>query len=164
MKKKLLVVFCTCLLLFSCAQIQSRSLILKPFKKSSSFILLPFENYTETPLAGLRVSSIAYGVLVSKGYNVIKYGLEEDKDLTSKDIKTLMEKAKNLGYKYAITGTVNEFRYKPGIDGEPVVSITLIIYDLNKEKPIYIATGAHSGWTYESVGITAQKILKEIVP
>jgi uncharacterized lipoprotein len=36
--------------------------------KNKTLVVLPFENYTETPLAGLRIASIAYAVLNSKEY------------------------------------------------------------------------------------------------
>lgn len=164
MWKKCLFLLNICFFLISCSQIQNKATLLEAYEKNSSFILFPFENYTETPLAGLRVSSIAYGVLVSKGYNVIRYEVKEDKDYSPENIKTFLNQAKAMGYKYAIVGMVNEFRYKTGIDGEPAVSITFVIYDLDKEKPIYIATGARSGWAHESIGTTTQKILKEIIP
>lgn len=164
MIKKRLILFCFWILIISCSQIQSKSDLLTSYEKKSTFILLPFENYTETPLAGLRVSSIAYGVLISKGYNILKYEIKEEKDYSAEEIKNFIKEIKKLGYNYAVTGTVNEFRYKTGIDGEPAVSVTFIIYDLEKEKPIYIATGSRSGWAHESISTAAQKILKEIVP
>ncbi|MCS6958417.1 MAG: hypothetical protein RMK75_08210, partial [Aquificaceae bacterium] len=41
-------------------------------KDGPTFVVLPFENNTETPLAGLRVASITEGVASSKGYNLRK--------------------------------------------------------------------------------------------
>jgi hypothetical protein len=58
--------------------------------KNKNIIILPFENYTETPLAALRLSSIAYGVFSSKGYNVKIYNDSNDKDYKPEEIKTLI--------------------------------------------------------------------------
>jgi predicted component of type VI protein secretion system len=132
--------------------------------KGKNVIVVPFENYTETPLAGLRVASITYGVVASKGYKVNIYNLKEDKDLKPEEIKTLIDKAKDENYDFAITGSVNEFRYKTGIDGEPAVSITVKIYDLKNDKVVYSAVGSKTGWSHESLTTVSQKILNKLVP
>ena len=132
--------------------------------KNKTIVILPFENYTETPLAGLRIASIAYGVLNSKGYNAKNFTINNEKDYKEEEIKETISKLKEENYDYAITGTVNEFRYKTGIDGEPAVSITLKVYDIKNDKVIYTAVGSKTGWAHESLTTVAQKILNKIVP
>ncbi|WP_028950949.1 hypothetical protein [Sulfurihydrogenibium subterraneum] len=132
--------------------------------KNKTIVILPFENYTETPLAGLRITSIAYGVLNSKGYNAKNFVINNEKDYKEEEIKEIISKLKEENYDYAITGTVNEFRYKTGIDGEPAVSITLKIYDIKNDRVIYTAVGSKTGWAHESLTTVAQKILNGIVP
>lgn len=132
--------------------------------KNKKIIVIPFENYTETPLAGLRVASITYGVMTSKSYNVINFNVKDDKDYKPEEIKSMIEKAKNENYDYAVSGSVNEFRYKTGIDGEPAVSLTLMIYDLKNDKVVYSAVGSKTGWSHESLTTVAQKILNKIIP
>lgn len=136
----------------------------KPATSGPVIVVLPFENYTETPLAGLRVSSIAEGVVSSMGYNLKKDLVYiEDKEYTQKEIQEFMKKLADKGARYVVTGSVNEFRYKAGIDGEPVASITLRIYDLKTGDLIYTATGSMSGWHYQSVSILTQKILASLL-
>lgn len=150
-------------LLLSCASVVSVKNVSLP--KSSAFVVLPFENNTETPLAGLRVASIAEGVAVSKGYNIKPKVYGENKEYTWPDIQNMIKELKDRGdIDYVITGSVNEFRYKTGIDGEPAVSITLKIYDLKEDKFILINTGSKTGWSHESITTVAQKILQAILP
>lgn len=132
--------------------------------KNKVLVILPFENYTETPLAGLRIASIAYGVLNSKGYNAKNFTINNEKDYKEEEIKEIISKLKEENYDYAITGTVNEFRYKTGIDGEPAVSITLKVYDIKNDRVAYTAVGSKTGWAHESLTTVAQKILNKIVP
>ncbi len=132
--------------------------------KNKVITVLPFENYTETPLAGLRVKSIAEGIMTSKGYKIVPQQLNQDKDYGYNEIKNMIEKLKESNVDYAITGSVNEFRYKTGIDGEPAVSITLKIYDIKEGKEIYTSVGSKTGWSHESITTVAQKILNKIIP
>ncbi len=132
--------------------------------KNASFVILPFENHTETPLAGWRVSGIVEGVFSSKGFNVKEIFHDIPvKDLSSEEIKELIKKAKIKNIKYVITGYVNEWRYKTGIDGEPVVSITLKIIDTEMEKPVWIGVASKTGWGHESVGTVTQKLINKMV-
>lgn len=84
------------------------------------------------------------------------------KEPSEGDLKKLFEEAKKRA-NYVIFGSVNEFRYKTGIDGEPVVSITLRVYDTKTERIIYTGTASASGWAYESLGTIAQRILNNLV-
>lgn len=132
--------------------------------KNKVITVLPFENYTETPVAGLRVKSITEGVLASKGYKIVFQQLNQDKDYSPSEIKNMIEKLKESNIDYAITGSVNEFRYKTGIDGEPAVSITLKIYDIKEGREIYTSVGSKTGWSHESITTVTQKILNSIIP
>jgi TolB-like protein len=81
--------------------------------KDKKITVLPFENYTETPLAGLRVKSITEGIVSSKGYKLSITNVNQDKDCSPEEIKKLLQELKESNIDYAITGSVNEFRYKP---------------------------------------------------
>ncbi|MCS7263106.1 MAG: hypothetical protein N3C13_05370 [Aquificaceae bacterium] len=135
-------------------------------KEGPTFVVLPFENHTETPFAGLRVASIAEGVASSKGYNLKKVSLPyEQKEYTTEDLKKLLKELQNSNEAdYAITGSVNEYRYKAGIDGEPAVSITLKVYSIKSQRVVYTATASKSGWYYQSVSTLAQRIINRILP
>ena len=147
-------------LLFSCARVVNQTPILKD--KASPYAVLPLENFTETPYAGYRVASILEGVLASKGYGLIDrvWGFVE-KEYSNKDVEKLKEEAKRKGARYLIYGSVNEFRYKTGIDGEPAVSITLFIYDTKENKIIRTISISGSGWVHESLGTLTQRLINK---
>ncbi|RMH79968.1 MAG: hypothetical protein D6674_05970 [Acidobacteria bacterium] len=157
------VVLTIAILTYGCASVVNTQRGTVP-SKDSKFIVLPFENYTETPLAGLRIGSMVYGVMVSKGYKAELAKIQQDKDYKPEEIEQIAEGAKRAGYDYAVMGSVNEFRYKTGIDGEPAVSITLKVYELKSDRVIYSAVGSRTGWSHESLGTVAQKILNNILP
>ncbi|MFX6409724.1 hypothetical protein ABTG43_19290, partial [Acinetobacter baumannii] len=49
----------------------------------------------------------------------------------AKDDAKAIEWAKAQGARYAVTGTVDEWRYKVGVDGEPAVGIALQIVEVD---------------------------------
>ena len=133
-------------------------------KKENSFVVIPFKNNTETPLAGLRASSIVKGVLSSKGFNIKDIFTDiPDRDLTDREIKSLLQESKNKGIRYAVVGDVNEWRYKTGIDGEPAVSLSIRIIDLETGETVWIGTGSKSGWGHQSLGVVAQDLINDIL-
>lgn len=147
----------------SCARIVTSKQYLN-LPSENKIYVLPLENLTETPLAGRRVASILEGVLRTKGFKVESriQGLEE-RDYSAKEILKLMGKIKEKSVRYVFSGSVNEYRYKTGIDGEPAVSVSINLYDLHKDKIIWSSTGAATGWSYESLGTVTQKLLNNLI-
>ena len=129
--------------------------------KKEKFIVLPFENNTETPLAGIRASKIAEAVLISHGFNITEK-IYKQKEYTAEEIKNLLKKAKEEGYRYAVLGSVNEWRYKTGIDGEPAVNLTMRIVDLTNNKTVWSGVASKSGMGYSSIGTLAQDLINEL--
>jgi hypothetical protein len=146
------------LLIVGCTRVvnQTPTLLIK----GQPYAVLPFENYTETPYAGYRVASILEGVLASKGYNLIpRFWSIRDREPSEEEIEKLKESAVKNGARYIVYGSVNEFRYKTGLDGEPAVSITIFVYDTKENKVVKNVTVSGSGWVHESLGTLAQKLL-----
>ncbi|SFV56677.1 Extracellular Matrix protein PelC [hydrothermal vent metagenome] len=135
---------------------------------NKKYAIASFWNYTETPMAGLRVATIVESVLAknSVALSSLISGSEEMESVKSKEdfLKAKKEKAKVLGAKYLIMGDVQEWRYKTGIDGEPVVSFSIYIIDLQNDKVVFNGVGAKSAWGYKSIGIVAQEIAQELIP
>lgn len=161
------LVYIIAFFLSSCASVSVISTEKNQLVPSGVFVILPFVNNTESPLAGQRVAYIAEGVAASKGYK-LRFDIykPEAKEYTYEDIEKVIEQLRNRNENidYVITGSVNEFRYKTGIDGEPAVSITLRIYDLKNNKVILTNTGSKTGWANESIGTVVHKILISIMP
>jgi hypothetical protein len=65
---------------------------------------------------------------------------------------------------YALTGAVDEWRYKVGIDGEPAVGLTLQIINLTDgDRVVWSAAGSKSGWSREALSAVAQKLIKDML-
>lgn len=137
-------------------------------EKNTKWALLPMENHTETPQASLRMEAITETILRVKGaMNLEKYpsNLAQDSLFEPADAKTVeaaINWAQQSGARYAVTGTVNEWRYKTGVDGEPAVGVTIKIIDLQTRQVVWDAAGARTGWGREAVSATAQKLLEDL--
>lgn len=139
------------------------------FSKSDTWVILPIANNTETPQAGQRAASIAQSLLSAYGYaNLTRYP-------TSADDETLFDPAKpdaqqnalnwarQQNAHYALSGAVNEWRYKVGVDGEPAVGITLDVLDVQSGKVVWTSTGSRTGWSRDAVSGVAQKLERELL-
>ncbi|MFL9925601.1 penicillin-binding protein activator LpoB [Herbaspirillum lusitanum] len=131
--------------------------------------VLPFANHTETPQAGLRAESIAENILRANGLANLRHypaalnneTLFEPMDRKQMDAALEWARAENLTY--ALTGTVDEWRYKVGIDGEPAVGLTLQLVEVSSGKVIWAATGGKSGWSREALSAVAQKLSRTML-
>ncbi|WP_297444307.1 hypothetical protein [Desulfurobacterium sp.] len=127
--------------------------------KNTTCAVMPFVNYSETPLAGESAASITFGVLKAKGYKVSKAFDLKEEDLNSTEIKKLEQQLKTSGYTCAIGGYVNEWRYKTGIDGEPAVSVTIYVENLKTENVTSTLTVSGTSWGHKSIGVLYQELL-----
>jgi hypothetical protein len=131
--------------------------------------LLPIANHTETPQAGARCEAITEAVLRTMGFTDLeRYPAELGADALldpaeRKLAEQAMAWAKTREARYAITGSVEEWRYKVGVDGEPAVGVTLSVLDLKTGRVIYSASGGKTGWSREAVSAVAQKLVKEML-
>jgi hypothetical protein len=130
--------------------------------------ILPMANHTETPQAGRRAEAITEAVLRTLGVRELeRYPTELGGDaLLEPAERKLSEQAaawaRSQGVRYAVSGSVEEWRYKVGVDGEPAVGLVLTVTDLQSGAVIYSATGAKSGWNRETLAGVAQKLVKEL--
>ena len=124
---------------------------------NSTIAVYGFKNFTDTPMAGQRGASIAVGVLNSKGYRVIDSIKDEESKLSNLQKLAIRQKAK-----YLLDGSINEWRYKTGIDGEPAISLTMRLIRAKDGKVVWSATGSRSDWGTASVGTTAQELIQDM--
>ncbi|HET9114337.1 MAG TPA: penicillin-binding protein activator LpoB [Burkholderiales bacterium] len=138
------------------------------FDKNVKWALLPMENHTETPQAGLRMEAIIETIIRVKGamsletYPSSVTGDSVFEPTDDKTVENAIVWAQQTGARYAVAGTVNEWRYKTGIDGKPAVGVALKIIDLETHKVIWDAAGARTGWGREAVSAVAQKLLENL--
>lgn len=139
-------------------------------ERSANWAVLPFENHTETPMAGNRAETIAAAVLHSRVTggvhrfsgsatgNDSPFGASQP----SNDDAALTW-AKEKGATYALTGSVDEWRYKVGVDGEPAVGVALRIVDVNTGATVWSGAGGKSGWSREALSSVGQKLIRNLL-
>lgn len=131
--------------------------------------MLPFANHTETPLAGNRAEAIAQALLHARGVGRIQRyptTTQQEALFDAGDAKRQQEVlawAREQQAKYALTGAVDEWRYKVGVDGEPAAGVTLQIIDVASGDTIWSGTGGKSGWSREALSGVAQKLIRDLL-
>lgn len=120
--------------------------------------IFAMKNYTDTPRAGERASNILEGILLTKGYTVISHVSQSN--LSFEEMQKI---AKQDDAKYFFHGGVSEWRYKTGIDGEPAVSLTCVLYKTKDAQVVWSATASDSDWGTSSIGTTAQNLLESMI-
>ena len=170
MKKLLMtgLTFLACTLLAAgCTVIdRTREAQLDPAVK---WVLLPMANHTETPQAGLRAETIVEALLRSKGVlQLERYpaSLGADALFDPAERKTQEQAlawARTQKARFAVSGAVDEWRYKVGVDGEPAVGLSLSIVDLDSGAVVYAAAGGKSGWSREALSAVAQTLLRDLL-
>lgn len=140
-----------------------------PVAQNEAWALLPFVNNTETPYAGERAESITAALLYSRGVQRLeRYGVESKPDETAMDRGERRQAealawAKQKNVRYALAGTVNEWRYKVGLDGEPVAAIALQLIELPEGKVVWSGTAGKSGWSRDAVSSVGQQVLDSLL-
>lgn len=170
--KKLIITLCAVFIGISmqsgCTHLESGKSV--QLKSTDHWALLPLQNLAETPRAGEQVETILQGMLLNQGITELAVYTNVDGDdlaLLLDDDKRI-EKAKlwasEQGLRYCITGSVQEWHYKTGLDGEPAVGITLRILDMHQEaQPIWSSTASRTGWGAENLTETTARVLKTLL-
>jgi len=152
--------------LSACSTMIHKQEVTLPLDKK--YAIASFWNYTETPMAGLRIATIVESVLAKNSLTLssLVAGSEEIELAKSKKefLKAKKIQALALGSDYLIVGNVQEWRYKTGIDGEPVVSFNINVINLKNDKIVFSGVGAKSAWGHKSIGVVAQEIAMELIP
>ena len=138
-------------------------------ERNAPWVVLPFANHTETPLAGNRAESIAQALLHAKGVGQVRrYPASTQQEALfdageAKRQQEVLAWAREQQAKYALTGAVDEWRYKVGVDGEPAAGVTLEIIDVASGNTLWSGAGGKSGWSREALSAVAQKLIRELL-
>lgn len=132
--------------------------------------VVPFSNHTETPLAGERAMSITAAVLESRGvYNLAVYKNDHQGRILfpgMNKVETeegLMRWARSTNARYMLTGSVNEWTYKVGLDGEPVVGVSMQVIDLANGRIVWTAVGSQNGGSRTAVSTVGQELINRLI-
>lgn len=139
------------------------------FASDQRWVMLPVLNYSGEPRAGERAEAMLGTLLHMKHVNTLAHYPDTtgDDGLPELNERTRLTQAeywaKIQGFQYGLTGTINEWRYKSGLDAEPVVGFTLQIIEIKSGHVVWSSSGARSGWGRESLSGNAQKVLRNLV-
>lgn len=154
-----------CMLLIGCTTI-NHSAQIEPICPNSRWAIAPFANNTEVPQAGNRAMSITANVLRSKGVlNIATYPVSNTcNQLTlcpnaALSPEAVMRWAEENNIHYVMMGTVNEWQYKVGLDGEPVAAVALQLYDAHTRRVVWSAVGSKIGSSRSGLGNVAQFLI-----
>ena len=154
-------------LLLSACSTQSSQTDVK-LSRTGSWVLLPLVNLAQAPQAAEGAEQILFSVLAANGLTVTpapqqqqpadEFPLED-----SQRFQQALQWARQRGDTYAITGSVEEWQYKSGLDGEPAVGITLRVIEPASGRILWSASAARAGWSRESLAGAAQTVLESLV-
>lgn len=136
---------------------------------TSPWIMLPAINNTETPQAGGRLDSIASSLMRARGINLSMYstaGQGDDGVFDSADRRQqqqALERVSKQGYHYAMAGSVNEWRYKMGSEGEPAAGISFSIIDITTGNVVWSGSAARTGSSESAVSAMAQDLVNSLL-
>ena len=154
-------------LLSACQTITSSNRVI--VSSAENWALLPIANLSRTPLAGNRASALVETHLRARGVN----NLEVYKAPANQSVIALLDEAGQLndakqwaiqnGFRYGITGDVQEWSYKNGLDNEPSIGMSLKFVDLQSDQVLWTASATRTGWGYSNLSSTANKTIEELL-
>lgn len=151
-------------LMAGCAVIQSEDSA--PIPSDSTFAVVPLTNLSQSPQAGEQAASILAAIMRAKGSKNVTLFLPENRNPllfdNTEQRKDAIEAAQQQGADYLVTGTVEEWRYKSGLDGEPAVGVTLEIRTEDGQTIVWSGTSARTGWGRESLSVAGHKVIDEL--
>ncbi len=132
--------------------------------------IVPFTNNTEVPQAGYRAMSITKGILESNGVqtmNTFKANQTCNQLIVCPNANPSQEQimtwARHHHLRFVMVGAVNEWVYKVGLDGEPVASVALQLYDVPNGRMIWNSVGSKIGTTRSGLSTTGQQLIREML-
>ena len=159
-----------CLCLAACSSTVVNYSSFRPIDHQAKIAVIPFSNYTETPLAGERAMSITAATIESNGFfNVLVYQKEDKNNAILLDMSKnvsrnkMLEWARKTGARYAMTGSVNEWTYKVGLDGEPAIGVSLQLIELSSQRIVWTAVGSRSGNPRMALSTVAQQLINTML-
>ena len=140
-----------------------------PLNPQARWVLLPFGDYGETPQAGERAEELASSLLrVRWNIDLPRYpDTKESVALVDIDERQRYEKAlqwaRAEGFVYGLAGSVQEWRYRNGSEGEAAVGLSLRVINIQTGRPEWLATGSRSGFGAQTVNGVAERLLRTMV-
>jgi hypothetical protein len=140
-----------------------------PLNARARWVILPVINYAETAQAGERVEALLDTILRRDGLSTLdRYppAKDDEAQLMTGDRRRYEESlawAHSQRFDYAVAGSVEEWRYKSGTDGEPAIGVSLTVVNLSTNRTVWSASGSRVGTSSENASGTALVLLSELL-
>lgn len=140
-----------------------------PLRVSARWVMLPVANYSEAPQAGERVEEMLETVLRKAGVDSLGHyppPKEDETHLVMSDRQRYEEArawAKTQPFDYGVTGSVEEWRYKSGLDGDPAVGVSVRVVDMRTDRVVWSASGTKTGGGGNNASGTALELLTALL-
>lgn len=131
-------------------------------------VLAPINN-TSTPYASGRVQRQLVALLGARGLpHVLLAPAPGDSgplpiDNGAKDQRQALDWARRREARYALLGSVDEWHYKIGLDGQPAVGLTLRLLNLQTGKIIWSGAASASGASREGLAVLSERVLTKLI-
>ncbi|MGD9642149.1 MAG: penicillin-binding protein activator LpoB [Elusimicrobiales bacterium] len=156
---KTVLMLAAALALTGCASSHYNTLKFRPEPKAA-IAVLPLENYTESAMAGIKTASIAAGILSARGVAVAdRFSGAQERAYGEQEFRKALADLAAANVSYTLSGSVNEWKYKAGLDGEPAVSVTLRLFDNKTGALVWTSVASRTGRPSQSTAVLAQKLL-----
>jgi polysaccharide biosynthesis protein PelC len=133
------------------------------------WVQLPMMNYCENPHAGERAESIVGTLLRARGVVDLSHYPAPRGDNGPPDFdeqrrfEDSLAWARTKGFVYGLTGSVEEWTYRTGLDGDAAVGLTLQVIELESGRVVWSASGSRSGWGRETLSGVAHKLMDSLL-
>lgn len=139
-----------------------------PLSRQAQWVLLPIANHSETPLAGRKAEASLLTLLHQQGITRLSQAPHPQRQNllslpSEQDFQAALDWAQQQGARYGVTGSVDEWQYKAGLDGEPAIGISLRVVDVNTGDILWSASGARTGWGFTTTSGVAQKLMADLI-
>ncbi len=148
-----------------CATVQiNTSASPHPDRQAAWCVLTPINN-TSTPYAGGRVQQQLAALLGARGLSHVLVapapggGGPLPVGEGAKDQKQQLAWARHHGARYVLLGSVDEWHYKIGLDGQPAVGFTLRLMDLRSGQTLWSGAASASGGSREGLAVLSERTL-----
>lgn len=140
-----------------------------PLAAEARWVLLPFGDYGETPQAGERAEELVTSMMrVRWNVDVERYPVtKESAALVDLDERQRYEQAlkwaRDENFVYGISGSVQEWRYRSGSEGEAAVGLTLKVVNIKTGRPEWLAAASRSGFGAQTVSGVAEQLVRKMI-
>lgn len=154
--------------LAACASVSIQAPASAALDKQADVAVLVLANNTSTPYAGQRVQQQLAALLSAHGAGKVQIQASDASGQLpvgddAQDPAKALAWARSSHASYALAGSVNEWRYKIGLDGQPAVGFTLRLIDLGTGQTVWSGTASASGDSREGLAALSQHVLDQLV-